>query len=132
MKRTMFAIVLLSLLVVLGGCVAAAVGVGTAAGVGTYSFIQGDLKVTYSVKLDQAWPAALAAMDNLKLAIDVQQMDGLGGAIKAKRADGTPVKVRLKPLGEYSTSIGVRIGHLGSKAKSERVHDAIRRQLGVS
>jgi hypothetical protein len=99
--------------------------------VGAYSYISGELKATYGITLDQAWPATLAAMDSLKLDVESKNMDALGGLIKAKRADGTPVKISLKPLGESSTDIGVRIGTMGSKEKSERVHDAIRQQIGV-
>jgi hypothetical protein len=93
--------------------------------------MSGELKATYGITLDQAWPATLAAMDSLKLDVESKNMDALGGLIKAKRADGTPVKISLKPLGESSTDIGVRIGTMGSKEKSERVHDAIRQQIGV-
>jgi hypothetical protein len=70
-------------------------------------------------------------MDSLKLDVETKNMDALGGLIKAKRADGTPVKISLKPLGGSSTDIGVRIGTIGSKEKSERIHDAIRQQIGV-
>ena len=132
MKHLVSAVALLSLLAMLSGCIAAAVGVGAAAGAGTYSYVRGDLKATYSVTLDEAWPSTIQAMDTLKLAIDTQAMDALGGKIAAKRADGTPIKVVLKPLGESSTTISVRVGSLGSKIKSERVHDAIRKQLEVS
>jgi hypothetical protein len=131
MKRLTYALFGLGLLLVGSGCVATAVGVGAGAGVGTYMYIKGELRATYNVPLEQIWPKTLAAMRDLKLTIDRKQMDALGGTIDARRADGTPVKVKLKPEGDRSTTISVRVGTFGSKEKSKRIHRAIQKQLGV-
>ncbi len=132
MKRPIYAMVLLSLLVICSGCVAATIGVGAGAGagVGTYSYIKGELKATYSIHIEQAWPSTLAALESLQLAVNGQHMDSLGGKISAQRSAGTAVKVRLTPVGERSTSIAVRVG-FGSKAKSQRIHNAISKQIGA-
>lgn len=130
MKRFAYALFGLSLLVLCSGCVAAAVGAGVGAGVGTYAYIKGELKATYSTPLSQIWPKTLEAMQDLQLTVDLKQMDALGGKIDARRADGTKVKVRLKPVSEYSTSISVRVGTFGSKEKSELIHRAIQKRLG--
>ena len=129
MKRVAHALVGLSLLVICAGCVAVAVGAGAGAGVGTYAYIKGELRATYDTPIDQSWPKTLAAMQDLKLTIDRQQMDALGGIIEGRRADGTPVKVQLKPAGEHSTTISVRVGIIGSKSKSEIIHRAIQRRV---
>ncbi len=131
MTRSLYTLIGLGVLAICGGCVAAAVGVGAGAGVGTYSYIKGELKATYSKPLEDVWPQALAAMQDLKLTVDRKQMDALGGEIEARRADGTAVKVHLKPAGERSTIVGVRVGLLGSRDKSERIHRAIQKRLGI-
>jgi len=107
------------------------VGGGPSVAAGTYSYITRDLEVIYGVSLADVWPHTLAAMESLQLHIDTQHLDGLGGDIAARRADGTPVWVRLKPKGEYSTSISVQVGNLGDREQSERIQRTIRKLLGI-
>ncbi len=114
------------------GCVAAALVTGAGAGAGTYSYIKGELQTTYSEPIQKIWPKTLAAIESLKLTVDTKQMDALGGTIEAHRVDGTAVKLRLTPAGDQSTTIAVRVGTFGNKKQSERIHSAIRKQLGVS
>ncbi len=130
MKRPIYAMVLLSLLAICSGCVAATIGVGAGAGVGTYSYIKGELKAIYSIPIEQAWPSTLTALESLQLTVNEQHMDSLGGKIEAQRTNGTAVKVHLTPVGERSTSITVRVGR-GSKPKSQRIHNTISKQIGA-
>jgi hypothetical protein len=65
----------------------------------------------------------------LQLTFRTKKIDALGGAIEARRADGTMVKIRLTPVGERDTAIGVRVGTWGNREKSEIVHSAIRKEL---
>ncbi len=131
MRRYLAALVGLSLLVSLGGCVTTAVGGGPNVAVGTYSYFTRTLDVIYGIPLADIWPITLAAVESLQLRIDRQNVDGLGGSIEARRADGTPVQVQLKPVGERSTRINVRVGVLGDRAQSERIHRTIRNQLNI-
>lgn len=131
MRRHLYALLGLSLCASLGGCYTTAVGGGPNVTAGTYSYITRALEVIYSVPLADTWPRALAAVESLQLHIDKQHIDGLGGNIQARRADGTPVRVHLKPKGEYSTSVSVRVGDLGDREQSERIHRSIRQQLGI-
>jgi hypothetical protein len=130
MKRWWYALVEISVLALCSGCVAAAVA-GAGAGAGAYAYVQGELQATYSVPIEQVWPKTLAAMHELKLTVDRQLIDHLGGEIDARRVDGTVVKVRLKSAGEHSTTVGVRVGTLGNRDHAERIHDIIKKQLGV-
>jgi hypothetical protein len=125
MKRLWYAMLGLSVLVLCSGCAAASM-----AGAGA-SYIQGELQVTYKVPIETAWPKTLAAMHELKLTIDRQLIDHLGGEIDARRVDGTVVKVRLKAADDYNTTIGVRVGNFGNRQHAERVHEIIQKQLGV-
>lgn len=131
MRRSLSALVGLSLLVSLGGCFTTPVGGGPNVTAGTYSYITRELEVIYGIPLADVWPQALAAVESLQLHIDRQSVDGLGGDIYARRADGTNVVVHLKPSGGHSTRIGVRVGGWGNRQQSERIHRAIRQQLGT-
>ena len=131
MRRFVSALLGLSLCASLGGCVTVPVGGGPSTAAGHYSYITRDLDVIYGIPLADVWPRALAAVEGLQLHIDRQHIDGLGGNIEARRADGTRVWVWLKPNGNHSTSVSVRIGYMGDRDDSERVHRAIRQQLGV-
>jgi hypothetical protein len=62
--------------------------------------------------------------------VDSKSMDALGGEIEARRNNGTPVRVQLKPAGNNSTTVDVRVGSpFGSKEKAERIHSTIQQQL---
>ena len=131
MRRYLYALVGLSLCASLSGCYTTAVGGGPSVTAGTYSYLTRDLEVIYGIPLADAWPRALAGVESLQLHIDKQHIDGLGGDIHARRADGTKVLVYLQPKGEYSTGISVRVGDLGDREQSERIHRSIRKQLGL-
>ena len=131
MQRYLSALLGMSLLASLNGCVTTAVGGGTTAATGTYSYFTRELEVIYGIPLADVWPRALAAVESLQLHIDRQRVDGLGGDIEARRPDGTKVWVHLKPNGDHSTSVSVRIGTMGDREQSERVQRTIRQQVGI-
>lgn len=131
MRRYLSALVGFSLLASLSGCFTTTVGGGPSVTAGTYSYFTRELEVLYGIPLADVWPKALAAVESLQLYIDRQHVDGLGGDIQARRADGTTVWVHLKPRGDHSTSISVRVGDLGDREQSERIQRTIRQQLGI-
>jgi hypothetical protein len=112
-----------------GGCVPTTIGSGDGAGVGVFSYITRDVEATYHVNMDAAWPATLKAMEQLDLTVESENHDALGGVLTVQRADGTDVKIRLKPLSDSSTRIRVWVGWIGDKTKSVLIHDAIRNAL---
>ena len=131
MRRYLSALLGMSLLVSVSGCVTTAVGGGPNVTTGTYSYFTRELEVIYGVPLADVWPRALAAVESLQLRIVVQRIDGLGGEIEARRPDSTKVQVYLKPSGNHSTSVSVRVGFLGDREMSERVQRTIREQVGI-
>ena len=131
MRRYLCALLGMSLLASVSGCVTTAVGGGPNVTAGTYSYLTRELEVIYGIPLADVWPRALAAVESLQLHIDRQLIDGLGGEIQARRADGTSVRVHLKPTGDHSTSVSVRVGGLGDREMSERVQRTIRQQVGI-
>ena len=131
MRRYLCALLGMSLLASTSGCVTTAVGGGANAAAGTYSYLTRNLEVLYGIPLADVWPRALAAVESLQLHIDKQHIDGLGGDIQARRPDGTKIRVCLKPIGDHSTSVKVRVGTLGDRDMSERVQRTIRQQIGI-
>jgi len=131
MRRYLSALLGMSLLASVSGCVTTAVGGGPNVTAGTYSYLTRELEVIYGIPMADVWPRALAAVESLQLHIDVQRIDGLGGEVQTRRADGTKVQVYLKPSGNHSTSISVRVGFLGDRELSERVQRTIREQVGI-
>ena len=116
------------LLIVMAGCSRQWVILGTAAaavGVGTCAYIEGDLKRTYDVNIENAWAASVKSVDQLKLTAESKTHDAFNGIIKGKMADGMSFQINLKRLAENSTEIGVRLGTFGDRAKSEAIHDKI-------
>jgi len=131
MRRYLSALLGMSLLASVSGCATTAVGGGPNVTAGTYYYLSRNLEVIYGVPLADAWPRVLAAVEGLQLHIDRQRIDGLGGEIQARRPDGTQVQVDLKPSGDHSTSISVRVGFWGDREMSERVQRNIRQQIGI-
>jgi hypothetical protein len=58
-----------------------------------------------------------------------QQRDALKGTIMAKRADGSDVRVQVKYLTDRTTEVSVRVGLLGDRDASTRIHEAIQARL---
>jgi hypothetical protein len=99
------------------------------AGTGTYAYVSGNLVWTYPTDLDRTWQAALQALKELDLRIQSQNLDGLGGRIKAIRADGTAIRIRFVPETSRTTTVKVKVGTFGSQEQAENIHKAIREQL---
>jgi hypothetical protein len=131
MRQYLYVLLGMSLLVSVSGCATTGVGGGPNVTAGTYYYFTRELEVIYGIPLADVWPRALAAVEGLQLHIDRQRIDGLGGEIQARRPDGTNVQVDLKPTGDHSTSISVRVGFWGDREMSERVQRAIRQQIGI-
>ena len=129
MKRFAHTVIGLGLCSILGGCATTTVGVGSSAVPGKYVYFTGELRATYSQPIAQMWPKTLSAMQELRLTVDTKYLDATGGEVEARRADGTPVKVRVVPTGQHSTTIGVRVGTPGSREQAEYFHRAIQQQL---
>lgn len=125
--RRLIVIVLVGFLAT--GCTAAVLATGAGLGVGTYAWIQGELKRTYPSTFDSVWTASNDALQSLEMPVVSQQRDALKGTIMAKRADGSDVRVDIKYLTEKTTEVGVRVGLLGDRAASTRIHETIQTRL---
>jgi len=112
------------------GCVPLMVGAaGAGAGVGTYAYVKGQLEVTYSATYEQTWQATLDALDGLGISVETSGKDAFGGKIKAKRADGTSVRLKVAPITSNSTSVNIRVGVFGNQTVSEGISAEIASRL---
>lgn len=111
------------------GCPAVALVTGVGLGAGTYAWIKGELKHTYPDTFDNVWNASLDALQAMEMPVVSQNRDQLKGTIMAKRADGSDVIVGIKSKSEKTTEVGVRVGPLGNRDASTRIHDIIQTRL---
>jgi len=129
MKRGRIIVGLIALALMTGGCAAVIIGAG--AGAGMYSYFEGELRRAYPADVDRAMDACLQTLDSLKIRIESKETDGVTTTLKAKRADGTPVSVKVTMLSPRGTEIGVRSGFVGlwDKDVSELIHASIAQRL---
>ncbi len=124
---TIFA-VLVALSVVTSGCVVLVAG-GAAAGAGAYAWVNGKLTFTSVNSIRECHDATLSAFNDLVIEVTSDSADPLSGRIKGTTGTGDAVTVDLEPQASDVTRIEVRVGFWGSRSKSVRIADAIRRHL---
>ena len=123
--------VVLSLSLMMEGCVLLAVGAGAAAGAGTVAYLRGELQTTYAASLDRTWEAALDALKELNYRIISSQKEGPEGEIEAKRVGEDTVKVHLMISGPGTTLVKIRVGIFGDEVVSQAINSKIASKLGV-
>jgi len=110
--------------VLASGC-AALVVTGAVAGAGAYYYARGELTRTYASSFDDTWQATVDSVKALDLKLAGHTKDKLGAELKAIRGDGEEVVLRLTSLKVKLTEVGVRVGDLGDRTASERIHHTI-------
>jgi len=131
MKRLKGILVILCSTSFLYGCVLAWVGIGAGVGIGTYKYIEGRLVRSYHIAYSRAWEVTNSALENLQISISDSFDEGTRGKIEAVRKDGKKVSIKLKDMGQGVTEISVRVGILGDRPASEKIHDEIAAVAGV-
>ncbi|NNL76326.1 MAG: DUF3568 family protein [Desulfobacterales bacterium] len=113
----------------LAGC--AALIVGTGAGVGTYTYLKGDLKRTYQVKFDKALGVCLSVLNDLNQPILKKTTDGEKTTIQTERKDGSPQTITVSISNVDWTEVSVRTGVMGywKKEVSQQFHEFIAERL---
>ncbi|NLY40964.1 MAG: DUF3568 family protein [Desulfovibrionales bacterium] len=108
------------------GC--AAVVVGGAAAVGTYTYVSGQLKSSYNANMDRTFEAALAGCNALGLPILDQEKKLSSASVKTKDGD-KDVWIILKAKSSAVTEVSIRVGLLGDEFASKRIHEALQANL---
>lgn len=118
--------ILILLLLLNSGC--AAVVVGGATAVGTYTYVAGQLVGAYNANLETTYKATIAACESLSLPIYSHELNLSTAAITTKDGD-KDVWINIKAQTSTTTEVAVRIGYLGDEFASQRIHDAIAKKL---
>lgn len=121
LKNLMILLVLLST-----GC--AALVVGGAAAVGSYTYVAGQLERTYNANLDATYQATLAGCEALGLPLQDKQMQLSKASVKVIDGD-REVWISLAAQSSTTTKVSIRVGYLGDELASRRIHDAIQARL---
>ena len=123
--------VLMSMSLLLQGCVLLAVGAGAAAGAGAVAYIQGELRTTYTTPLDRTWEATLGALKDLGYDVISREKTESGGEIEAKKVGEDKVKITLSISGPGTTLVSIRVGIFGNEAISRTIQGKITSKLEV-
>ncbi len=116
----------------LTGCTAALVGAGAGMGVGTYSYLKGELDVTYPVAYEKVVAATEASVRDLGFTLEKEEKDSLRCRIQAKMADGTGVKLKVDSVSPQITRLRIKVGWFGDKDVSIQIMRAIEKRMKVA
>ncbi len=117
-----------------GGCALVAVGAASAgAGLGMYTYLEGELKRMYQANHEESIQAVMAALSELAMPFKDKNVYDIGTktVIKAERKDGLPVVITVKSETVRVSEISVRCGYVGiwDKQTSEQIHSAIAQRI---
>lgn len=129
MSRIIRQIAVLGISLLTAGCVAIVAGAG--AGAGAYTYLKGELTRNYQADYDTVVAASLSTLEDLKIDVVNEISDGINTEINARRADGTPVNLKIIRLAPRLTEVGIRSGRIGvwDKKVSKLIHDLIQKRL---
>jgi glutamate synthase domain-containing protein 3 len=126
MKQVFVIVLLVGTVVLVEGCVVAAVGAGAA---GTVAYVRGDLEAVESKKLDEVYEATLKAVDELELNVTKKMKDAMSAVIVTRDAQDKKITIKLSATTEETTKLSVRIGLFGSETKSRLIYQKIHENL---
>ena len=131
MKIELKASVLIVMAILFGcyGCAATMSATGTNTGV--FSYVRGELKRTYPTAYEQTLEACKESLTYLQMPMEELHQKGATTVFKARRSDGTPVRVEVASLSTQETGVGVRTGITGlwDRQTSELIHVTIAKRL---
>ena len=118
-------------IVFFSGCATALVAGGAAGGaaVGTYYYVNYELKTDYPVSFDQAWKAAEKTIADLR-GTEVQPEREIARGKISTRINDEKVTFNITYKSRNLTSVGIRVGWFGNKRSSQLLHDKIMQNLG--
>ncbi|MGQ9570457.1 MAG: DUF3568 domain-containing protein [Thermodesulfovibrionales bacterium] len=126
MTKTGIMFILLCSLIMMQGCVAV---IEAGAGAGTVAYVRGELQTSYAASLDRTWDASIGALKDIGITIYNTKKDATEGDIEATKADGTKVKINLKPKGQDITTVKIRVGIFGDEEVSRTISNQISKRL---
>jgi hypothetical protein len=124
--------ILLAALLLLAGCVETMlIGLGGAAAIGSYKWMEGTMEKDYPRPMQDTFNAALAACKDLQLKITSQQYSPMESQIEATQPPDTNVKIQLISRPNQITTVKVRFGLMGNADASAYFHRRVMEHLGL-
>ena len=120
------ALLLVSPVVLVEGCVVAAVGGGAA---GTVAYIRGDLEAVEAKDIGTVYKATEKALEELGLVVSKKTKDALSAKIIARDAQDKKITIKLNATTEETTKLSIRVGMFGKETKSRLIYQKIRDNL---
>jgi len=125
MKKVKWLMILIIGAFTLSGCVPLVVGgAAITGGSGAYFYINGELKTDYHYSFDKSWSACEKTVAYMN-ATDVMPVKEISkGTINAV-IDGEKVHFVVEYKAKNLTAVAIRVGMLGNKSASQRLHDKV-------
>ena len=109
----------------LAGCAAVLVGGALmGGGSGAYFYIDGNLKTDYPYAFDKAWNACEKTVASMN-ATDVFPEKGISKGTLQAIIDSERVRFVIEYRTKDLTSVSIRVGIIGDKSASQRLHDKV-------
>jgi hypothetical protein len=116
-------------LFLLSGCAALVVGGAAAgAGAGTYLYANGELTADYRDSFEKVWEACVRTVAAMKGTAVAPSKDISKGTIEAV-IDGEKCRFSISYKAKDVTSVAIRVGLVGNKIASQRLHDKVGENL---
>ncbi|TFG92760.1 MAG: DUF3568 family protein [Syntrophobacterales bacterium] len=124
MKRVSLLLIVIVAASILAGCAAAVVGGAVGGGSGAFLYIQGELKTDYLYSFDKAWRACEKTVAYMNATDVFPEKEISKGTIEAI-IDGEKVRFVVEYKTKDLTTISIRVGIIGNKSASQRLHDKV-------
>jgi len=130
MKRNIFGLIYLSVILFLfSGCAALVVGgAAVGAGTGTYFYVNGELKTDYYASFDKTWNACEKTIADMR-GIEVVPVKEIAQGKITTVINGEKVKFDITYKSKNFTTVAIRVGLIGNKLSSQLLHDKIAEYL---
>jgi hypothetical protein len=117
------------LLLLNSGCAVVVLGGAVAAGAGAVAWMNGELRSTESLALDQVIPATKAGLKDMGYGAPTQQNEDGNVKFVTYAANGKKVQVTLVKLSPTSTDIRIRVSTFGDEQLSRQILTKIQSHL---
>jgi len=104
---------------------------GTAAGIGMYSYANGELSRSYQIGYDEALEICTDVLEKQDIRITETEAKSLSTLIRSEYYNGKPVTVKVTRQDTDMTEISIRSGITGvwDREFSEQIHAGIAKQI---
>lgn len=110
------------------GCVALVAG--AAGGTTGAAYVMGKLQDEINHPVPAVHQATVAALKALDLPLSENRADQMTARVESEFSDGKHVTIDLESFANARTQVTIRVGLIGDEARSLRILDAIKKQLG--